>query len=153
MTSILPAPTVLAEQVQETSLTDVANLYGVTEGGVSRRLNNGGYNSAGTPLTKRPAHPSYTSAPTVTLDETWMAQAVCIEADPEAFYPDHAGPGKRAREAEAKMICGECPVRLRCLEWALVWDAATAGESWGIHGGLNGLERDKLRKQRIGHSA
>jgi WhiB family redox-sensing transcriptional regulator len=82
-----------------------------------------------------------------------MSGRGCADADPEDFYPETRGSGKSAREAQAKEICAGCDVRLKCLEWALLWDAATAGESWGIHGGMNGQERDQLRRQRVGGAA
>ena len=42
---------------------------------------------------------------------------------------------------EAKRICGECPVRAECLEYALEED-----ERFGIWGGMSERERRKLKR-------
>jgi WhiB family redox-sensing transcriptional regulator len=153
MNAILPAPAILAEEVRDTSLEHIANLYGVTEGGVQKRLNLAGFTKYGTPTPaeKRPhSQTGLNAAPVPMPDETWKVDAACAGATlPDIFY---AAAGTYT-EQQAKETCAACPVRVRCLEWALLWDAATAGESWGIHGGLNGVERDKLRKQRVGGAA
>jgi WhiB family redox-sensing transcriptional regulator len=46
---------------------------------------------------------------------------------------------RQLREARAKAICRECPVRRECLEHAL-----SVGETHGIWGGLNEAERRGL---------
>lgn len=144
MTTILPDPGALAGEVRRTSIEAVAEAYGVTIEGAAKRLNLGGYTRNGDvktaergrlgPLPKRP-------------DETWMGQRACDSYSADMFYPE--GSGRAAQEAEAKAICAGCPVRARCLEWALVWDKE-AGYAWGVHGGLNGDERRALRKARVG---
>lgn len=58
----------------------------------------------------------------------------------ELFYgPDVDGrtdPEREERERVAKAVCGTCPVRLPCLERALVW-----GEPLGVWGGMGEGER------------
>ena len=66
----------------------------------------------------------------------WMLEARCLEADPEAFFPEKGGSTQ-----EAKRICAACPVRNECLEYALEHD-----ERFGIWGGLSERERRRARR-------
>jgi uncharacterized protein with von Willebrand factor type A (vWA) domain len=43
-----------------------------------------------------------------------MLEARCLDADPEAFFPEKGGSTR-----EAKRICAACPVRDECLQYAL----------------------------------
>lgn len=70
-------------------------------------------------------------------ERTWMLEAKCLDADPEAFFPEKGGSTR-----EAKRICAACPVRTDCLEHALTHD-----ERFGIWGGLS--ERERRRAKRI----
>lgn len=67
---------------------------------------------------------------------TWMIQAKCLDADPNAFFPEKGGSTR-----EAKRICGICSVREECLQYALENE-----ERFGIWGGLSERERRRLRK-------
>ena len=63
----------------------------------------------------------------------WRSRAACQHTDPELFFPDcTAGPAID----RAKQICDGCPVRARCLDWALSHGAAS-----GIWGGRTEAER------------
>lgn len=74
----------------------------------------------------------------IDVDEaTWMVQARCLDADPEAFFPRKGGSTK-----EAKRICAACPVREECLEFSVENE-----ERFGIWGGMSERERRRLRKQ------
>jgi Transcription factor WhiB. len=64
----------------------------------------------------------------------WTASALCAQADPDLWFPDKGG-----FPAEAKRICGRCPVRDECLAQAL-----RDGEKHGIWGGLTYEERRAL---------
>lgn len=66
----------------------------------------------------------------------WMADAKCLNADPDVFFPEKGGSTR-----EAKRVCGECPVRRECLAYALDND-----ERWGVWGGLAERERRKLKR-------
>jgi WhiB family transcriptional regulator, redox-sensing transcriptional regulator len=68
----------------------------------------------------------------------WRKQAVCAEADPEAFFPEKGG-----STHAAKKICQRCDVRDACLEFALKHD-----ERFGIWGGLSERERRRLKLER-----
>lgn len=74
------------------------------------------------------------TAPAVLPSADWMTRAVCRQVDPEIFF------GEAGRwEADAKRICGRCPVRDQCLQ-----DAQARNEEWGIWGGLTPAERRAL---------
>ena len=66
----------------------------------------------------------------------WMLQARCLDADPEAFFPEKGGSTR-----EAKRICAICPVQQDCLSHALEND-----ERFGIWGGMSERERRRLRR-------
>ena len=66
-----------------------------------------------------------------------LLEARCLDADPEAFFPEKGGSTR-----EAKRICAACPVRDDCLQYALEND-----ERFGIWGGLS--ERERRRAKRV----
>ena len=70
-------------------------------------------------------------------ERAWMLEAKCLDADPEAFFPEKGGSTR-----EAKRICSICPVREECLEYALANE-----ERFGIWGGLS--ERERRRAKRL----
>ncbi len=73
----------------------------------------------------------------------WSDAGACLGEDPELFSPDGTL-GKWVQViADAKAICGRCPVRDRCLEWAL-----DNHEDHGIYGGLTEDERGNLRRRQ-----
>ncbi|MFC9329047.1 WhiB family transcriptional regulator [Kitasatospora sp. NPDC057015] len=77
-------------------------------------------------------------------DHTWQDQAVCHPSeynpvDPEVFFP---GPDETEKIATALTLCGQCPVRLACLDAAL-----EGGETHGIRGGLTQEERAPLHEK------
>ena len=69
--------------------------------------------------------------------QSWQADALCAETDPEAFFPEKGGSTR-----EAKKVCVSCEVRAECLGFALGND-----ERFGIWGGLSERERRRLRRQ------
>lgn len=69
----------------------------------------------------------------------WRERALCSGDDPELWYADGRSTADRADAAEAKRVCGLCPVRDVCLA-----DALQAREPYGIRGGLDARERDAL---------
>ncbi|GAA4481105.1 hypothetical protein GCM10023190_26800 [Enteractinococcus fodinae] len=77
-----------------------------------------------------------------TADEgqlAWQADALCAQTDPEAFFPEKGGSTR-----DAKKVCGSCPVKQECLEYALSND-----ERFGIWGGMSERERRRLRKKSL----
>lgn len=75
----------------------------------------------------------------------WQARARCQD-DPAIFFgpDDETGRAREARERNAKAVCARCPVRLRCLLWAL-------GENirHGVFGGTGEAERANLREAEM----
>jgi WhiB family redox-sensing transcriptional regulator len=71
-------------------------------------------------------------------DEEWKDQAACRGEDPELFFVERGDDA-----GEAKRICRECPVRLRCLEYALA-----IKEKHGIWGGLGEHERRRYAQRK-----
>lgn len=71
-------------------------------------------------------------------------QAACIHANPKEFYPEQDdGINNRYAYAQAKTVCGECPIRVRCLEVALL-----NREEHGVWGGKSPEERKTILKNR-----
>lgn len=70
-------------------------------------------------------------------DKPWAAEALCGEADGDAWYSED--PHERRM---AKAICHVCPVRQECLDYAV-----RTNERWGIWGGLSQFQRRKLRRR------
>jgi len=67
---------------------------------------------------------------------------ICQQTDPEYWFPE-AG-GERYESLVAKKYCGECPVQMQCALYAI-----TAGEDYGIWGGLNDRQRVDVRNGKI----
>lgn len=64
--------------------------------------------------------------------------ALCKGKDPGLWFP---GPGGSLEGAKA--VCQACPVRVRCLEWAV-----HADERAGVWGGATPDERALIRRER-----
>lgn len=65
------------------------------------------------------------------LDAPWRKEGLCLDADPDLFFPDQGVPNK-----EGRAICEACPVQTECLSFAI-----ENGERHGIWGGLTQDER------------
>ncbi len=75
-------------------------------------------------------------------NETWQVRAACRGPRSGVFFPPTSGERREEREmreARAKVICRECPVRVECLDYAL-----SIKEPHGIWGGLNEQERSQM---------
>jgi WhiB family redox-sensing transcriptional regulator len=75
------------------------------------------------------------------MADDWTEQAACRGMDPDLFFPERGH-----STAEAKAVCGSCPVRDTCLDEALA-----RSERFGIWGGKSERERRRLRTQRDRH--
>ena len=73
-----------------------------------------------------------------TDDATWMTRAICRGMSPAVFFPTD-GAGFEA----ARRICLECPVRVECLEYALVNHI-----DQGAWGGTSERERRRILRRR-----
>ena len=88
------------------------------------------------------------SRPVWEEDDSWQNRAKCRGSDANLFFPPHHLEKKderEARESEAKSICARCPVKDRCLAFAL-----STREPHGIWGGMNESERRKVLQRRAG---
>lgn len=76
-------------------------------------------------------------------DYSWRDDALCRDTDPELFFP--VGTTGMALTAidEAKHVCGECLVRVDCLDFAL-----ETNQDSGVWGGLSEEERRAIRRER-----
>ena len=73
------------------------------------------------------------------MPERWMSDAACLDNDPSYWFPEP----EWAVGVKGKAICEGCPVRKQCLEYGM--DPALR---FGIFGGLDPRQREKLRKAR-----
>jgi WhiB family transcriptional regulator, redox-sensing transcriptional regulator len=72
-------------------------------------------------------------------EETWQVKAACRGPQSVMFFPPSHFERKEEkdfRETSAKEICGQCSVRVDCLNYAV-----RIREPHGIWGGLNEVER------------
>jgi WhiB family redox-sensing transcriptional regulator len=67
----------------------------------------------------------------------YLDEAACRGMDPELFYAEGG-----ATIAKMKETCAVCPVRQKCLEWAVT------REEFGVWGGTTARERAAMRRQR-----
>ena len=84
-------------------------------------------------------------------ENDWRPEAACRGLDPELFFSSDEIVNRQERlerEAEAKAVCNRCSVRRDCLSYAV-----SAGERYGIWGGLNPQERRALGRSRAGDAA
>lgn len=74
-------------------------------------------------------------------DTTWMAAASCAGAGPDLFFPEKDAAG--SVYSLAKQVCVTCPVRERCLEYAITNMIVD-----GLWGGMSPRDRRKVRRAR-----
>ncbi|MGI5401129.1 WhiB family transcriptional regulator [Streptomyces sp. CA-135486] len=75
-------------------------------------------------------------------NENWRHDAACLEEDPDLFFPVGSTGPAMLQVAEAKSVCGRCPVREQCLQWAM-----ELGQDFGVWGGLDENERRALKRR------
>ncbi len=73
----------------------------------------------------------------------WRFHALCLDEDPELFFPVGTAPPALEQVDRAKAICRRCPVQAQCLEWSLV-----TCQDAGVWGGLDEEERREIRRAR-----
>ncbi|SBT94154.1 WhiB family transcriptional regulator, redox-sensing transcriptional regulator [Streptomyces sp. DI166] len=74
--------------------------------------------------------------------DDWRDRAACRREDPDLFFPIGTSGPALIQTARAKAVCGRCPVRERCLRWAL-----ETGQAVGVWGGTSEVERLALRRR------
>jgi WhiB family redox-sensing transcriptional regulator len=73
---------------------------------------------------------------------TWRDRAVCLDEDPELFFPiGNSDPALRQIE-RAKAVCHRCEVIETCLSWAM-----ESRQDDGVWGGLSADERRALKRR------
>jgi WhiB family redox-sensing transcriptional regulator len=75
-------------------------------------------------------------------DYTWRNEAVCKDTDPELFFPVGTTGQALLQIDRAKEVCCECPVKVRCLDFAI-----ETNQDSGIWGGTSEEERRQIRRQ------
>ena len=73
----------------------------------------------------------------------WRDRAACLREDPELFFPVGNSGLTHEQIAEAKAVCGQCPVTRQCLDWAVRME-----QTEGVWGGTTETERRLLRRSR-----
>jgi WhiB family redox-sensing transcriptional regulator len=73
----------------------------------------------------------------------WRAASACITTNPDVFFPVAVGTAASKQVARALRICGGCPVKQQCLDFAV-----QTGERDGIWGGTTPEERARTRRAR-----
>lgn len=79
-------------------------------------------------------------APVVLIDWTGAA---CTNLDVNLFFP---GVGENAKAKAAIAICSTCPIRRRCLDYALQWSTRDCPGIWGA---TTEGHRARLRRTRL----
>lgn len=81
-------------------------------------------------------------------DAPWMRDALCVQVDPEMFYP---APGRPDHAVTAKALCRSCDVWAKCLIYALDYENSRDFKArWGIWGGTTPREREQLVRESGG---
>ncbi|MGY5051254.1 WhiB family transcriptional regulator [Streptomyces sp. 900105755] len=73
---------------------------------------------------------------------SWRERAACQDVDPDLFFPIGTAGLTLVQIDEAKAVCARCPVRERCLQWAL-----DVGQVEGVWGGTTESERRATRRR------
>jgi WhiB family redox-sensing transcriptional regulator len=77
----------------------------------------------------------------------WHEEASCKGLDGDIFFPEvPAGVNHRNLFNEAKKICSTCPVKGRCLDFAMQMEVNDI-RRFGVWGGLTPRERDTLGRK------
>lgn len=73
----------------------------------------------------------------------WDRSAACRETDPDVFFPEGEEDEVLEKTAAARAVCNSCPVAHPCLV-----DALDRDERYGVWGGLDVPDRDRLKLRR-----
>lgn len=77
-------------------------------------------------------------------DYSWRAHAICRDTDPDLFFPVGTTGYALVQIDKAKEVCGQCPVKVDCLDYAL-----ETNQDSGIWGGTSEEERRVLRRRFV----
>ncbi|SCL30459.1 WhiB family transcriptional regulator, redox-sensing transcriptional regulator [Micromonospora rhizosphaerae] len=76
--------------------------------------------------------------------EDWWDRAACRGIDVDVFYPL---PNDGAAAERALRVCGRCPIRAKCRQYAV-----SNREAYGIWGGMTERQRAALVRRRFADS-
>ncbi|MEG9551406.1 WhiB family transcriptional regulator [Streptomyces baarnensis] len=93
-------------------------------------------------------NPVYAPSSDLPVNTSWRTLAVCVDEDPDLFFPIGTTGLAVVQAEEAKTVCRRCPVMERCLDWAL-----ESGQDHGVWGGLSEDERRALKRRRARKAA
>lgn len=74
----------------------------------------------------------------------WMFEGSCGQVGPRWFFPDEDEDAPRGRGMsylEGRKVCADCPVRAKCLQYAL-----DTRQEHGLWGGVSPRERNRMLK-------
>ncbi len=80
------------------------------------------------------------------FDVEWRERAACLKEEAIKFFGNdemETPADRRVREEEAKNVCQTCPVRIECLDYAIL-----TNEQYGIWGGMNESELKAEKRAR-----
>ena len=77
-------------------------------------------------------------------DYSWRSNSLCRDTDPDLFFPIGTTGHALTQIERAKEVCGECPVSMECLEFAL-----ETNQDSGIWGGTSEEERRTIRRAQV----
>lgn len=77
------------------------------------------------------------------LDPSWRLNGACVNLASDDFYPEGGQRQVRIAYDRARVLCAECPVAQRCLEYALDNE-----ERHGMWGGATPAEREDILRSR-----
>jgi WhiB family transcriptional regulator, redox-sensing transcriptional regulator len=72
----------------------------------------------------------------------WADQAACKGTNVNLWFPENSGRHPSSHQQAILELCHHCPVRMQCLEHAIV------NCERGIWGGLNETQRQNIRRTR-----
>jgi WhiB family redox-sensing transcriptional regulator len=137
----LPPTTELAARVRDGKpFRELAGELGVEPAGLTQRFLAAGYMITGESVRDFQLREmkEHLRSKLRTWQEPWMSEGICAQVDSDLFFPEHG-----MNISEARTICRGCPVRERCLEYAL-----ENREKYGVWGATTERERRKLWKLR-----
>lgn len=88
-----------------------------------------------------PITPAGNYTPDLKPRDKWRLRAACGDSDTALFFPTE---NDEPAIAAAKAVCATCPVRDKCLEFALV-----TRQDDGVWGGLDENERRSVRRRNM----
>ena len=84
------------------------------------------------------------------MTAAWMKDAACIGTDPDLWFEPGAesGQARQRREARTRAICGGCPSRIPCLDFAV-----SQPDLAGFWGGVTEEGRRHMRRRMLKREA